>query len=257
MVRHPRWACGLLLVTVILGAAGCGAAGCRPATAPPLRIAVSANFYPTALELAGAYQEKSAIRLELIPGSSGKHVAQIRAGAPYDVLLSADTLRPGLLAREGLASQAWIYAEGILVAWSPFGPTPAEARASLGSPQTRVALANPDLAPYGLAARQVLDALESPATRVYGENVSQARQFTEVGSVRTGLVALAQIPPARRSEVWMVPDSLYGRILQAAVILNETEAAQGFLTFMRSNQAAAIIRRAGYRLEADSATVRD
>lgn len=227
------------------------AVGCRAESNPPLRVAVSANFYATALELADAYQQESGIRISLIPGSSGKHVAQIRAGAPYDILLSADTLRPGLLVREGLAREAWIYAEGILVAWSPSTPTPEEAFASLQTVEIRVALANPDLAPYGLAARQVLDAMGSPAARVYGENVSQARQFTEVGGVQTGLVALAQIPPSRRSEVWVVPDSLYGRILQAAVVLNDTAAAQDFRTFLSTNRARAIIRQAGYRLDGE------
>jgi molybdate transport system substrate-binding protein len=212
---------------------------------------VSANFYGTALELAEAYHQSSGVRVSLIPGSSGKHVAQIRAGAPYDVLLSADTLRPGLLVAEGLASESWIYAEGILVAWSPSSPTPDGAFAAFHSAEASVALANPDLAPYGSAARQVLDGLGSPAARVYGENVSQARQFTEVGGVQLGMVALAQVPSARRSEAWVVPDSLYHAILQGGALLSDTPAARDFRTFLNSDQARVIIRRAGYRLDGE------
>ena len=236
----------IALVMLTLGVAGCGVE-----SDPPLRVAVAANFYATALDLASLHQQESGQRVELIPGSSGKHVAQIRAGAPYDLLLSADTLRPALLVQEGLAAESWIYAEGILVAWSPSSPTPEGARRSLLSSSSRVALANPDLAPYGLAARQVLDALGSPAVRVYGENVSQARQFTEVGSVQTGLLALSQIPPSRRSEGWLVPDSLYGAILQAAVVLSSSAAARDFRTFLSTNRAQAIIRQAGYRLDGE------
>lgn len=223
--------------------------GCSSGGDAQLRIAVSANFYATALELSEAYREESGNRVVLIPGSSGKHVSQIRAGAPYDLLLSADTLRPGLLVREGLARDVWVYAEGILIAWAPSAPTPEKALAALRDAESRVALANPDLAPYGLAARQVLDGMDSPAARVYGENVSQARQFTETGNVQVGLVALAQIPPTRRSEVWVVPDSLYGRILQSAAVLSDNPAAQDFRRFMTSNRAREIIRQSGYRID--------
>lgn len=237
------------VVAVLTALAGCAT---NPSTEPdrPLRVASAANFYATAKTLAAAFEAETGSEVQVVSGSSGKHVAQILAGAPFDVLLSADTLRPRMLVEEGIArpDQIWIYAVGVLVAWHPDGSSPADLEARLLSREGRVAIANPDLAPYGRAAAQVLEGLGSSLALVRGENVSQAYQFTSTGSVDVGLVSLSQIPPAMRPRIWLVPDSLYDPILQGAAIVSDHPAAVGFRRFLDLPRQQSLLEEAGYRL---------
>ncbi|MBO6577177.1 MAG: molybdate ABC transporter substrate-binding protein [Rhodothermales bacterium] len=198
----------------------------------PLRIAVASNFHEAARELAVGFPGA-----EVIPGSTGKHVAQVLAGAPYDVLLAADTVRYRVL--EGPRR---IYARGILAAWSPS----ADARTALASPDSRIALANPDLAPYGTAAEQALTALRAPGQRVFGENVAQAYQFARAGGVDVALVSWAQLSAGERAAAWRVPDSLYSPIVQGAVLLSDKPEARRFWDYLASPDAARMIERSGY-----------
>lgn len=220
-----------------------------------VRVAVASNFTATANVLSEAFREKTGHRVVLSPGSTGKLYAQIVHGAPYDVLLAADVERPRRLEESGLTvpGSRFTYAVGRLVLWSPDpGRVKGGARALSDPGAVRLAIANPEVAPYGIAARQTLEALGLWASyrdrAARGENVAQAFQFVASGAADLGLVADSTSSAADGSR-WEVPRDLYGPIEQQAVLLQRARdriAASSFLTFLRTEAAAEIIAAAGY-----------
>jgi molybdate transport system substrate-binding protein len=221
-------------------------------------VAVAANYAAAAEAQALAFAEASGHRLTLTTGSSGKLYAQIAAGAPFDAMLSADSETPARLLAEGLAvaGTRLTYAQGALVLWSPdparIGADPA---AALGDPGLRhLAIANPDLAPYGAAAQQVLQKLGLWQTLqprlVRGENVGQAFALVATGAAEAGFVAASALATAAdRGSHWRVPAALHAPIPQDAVVLQhgaDNGAARGFLAWLASPQAQAINATFGY-----------
>ena len=226
--------------------------------AAEVRVAVAANFASTLRLLAPEFAAETGHRLLISPGSTGKHYAQIRNGAAFDVFLAADAEHPMRLEAEGtgIAGSRFAYAEGRLALWVP-------GQGDLGDPAAylargafrRVAIANPRLAPYGQAARQVLeawglwDALQSKLVR--GENIAQAYQFVASGNAEVGLVALSQLltgEAVAQADYRPVPDTLYRPIAQHALLLRRSAAAEAFLEFLKGEQALRLIRAAGYRV---------
>lgn len=227
-----------------------------PATAETLTVAVAANFARPMAALVEAFEADSAHRARLSIGSTGKLYAQIRNGAPFDAFFAADVQRPHRLEAEGaaVAGSRFTYAIGRLVLWSP-DPDRVEAGGRvLGRDDfAHLAIANPRLAPYGLAARQTLEALglwEALQPRlVRGENIGQAFHFVRSGHAELGLVAWSQLPHDDgriRGSHWRVPTSLYAPIEQQAVRLSDSEAARDFMRFMRSDRARTLIHGFGY-----------
>ena len=192
------------------------------------------------------------------PGASGQLYAQIKASAPYDVLLSADAERPEQLAREGLAiaDTRFVYAQGKLVLWSAQPGLVAGQGAALKCAELgKVALADPKSAPYGVAAQQVLSQLglwqklNGQGKLVLGASVAQAFQFVESGNASCGFVALSQLLVGKqRGSRWQVPQALYTPLQQEAILLKSNKpAARKLLAWLRSDpQALRIIRAAGY-----------
>ncbi len=194
--------------------------------------------------------------MSIAAGATGKLYAQVVQGAPFDVLLAADGWRPERLEREGRAvsGSRFTYAIGLLSLWSPrtdaFGEDPV---AYLRAAQfRRLALANPDLAPYGRAARQVLEHLglnDQLANRmVVAENIGQAYAMVDTGNADAGFLARAQVS-GRSGSHWNVPAALHEPIEQQAVLLQraaENPAAVGFLAFLRTDEARRVIGQAGY-----------
>ena len=231
-------------------------AGSGTVLADAIRVAVASNFKHAIKPITERFETLTGHRVTLIFGATGKHYAQIMNGAPFDVFLAADTKRPRLLEERGkaLAGSRFTYALGRLVLWSP-DPALVDARGKvLDEPDFRyLAIANPKLAPYGKAAREVLEARglwESMRGRVVrGENVAQAFQFVSSGNADLGFVAysLLRVPgrPATGS-VWEVPATLYSPIDQQAVLLRSNDTAESFLSFVRSSESLAIIRDFGY-----------
>jgi molybdate transport system substrate-binding protein len=228
----------------------------RAAPADEIRVAVASNFRPAMTAAAARFEEASGHRIALIPGSTGKHYAQIVNGAPFDAFFAADSRRPQLLESERriVPGSRFTYAIGTLVLWSPteglVDPNGAVLRAATFD---HLAIANPELAPYGAAALQVLQALglwEALASRlVRGENINQAFQFVVSGNAQLGFVARAQLVNPNRirhGSTWEPPQSLYDPIAQQAVMLRDSPAARAFMSFMRSQEAGALIRRYGY-----------
>jgi len=242
-------------LTVLVGTTGPVAARADSALA-----AVAANFAETAEGLLPAFRDATGYDLRLTTGSTGKLYAQIREGAPYDLLLSADAATPARLLSEGKAVEGsdFTYAVGRLTLWSSDPARIGEdGRAALADPALRfVAIANPDLAPYGVAARETLqslglwDALQSKI--VMGQNVGQTHSMVATGAAEVGFVALSAVLSPRvenKGSRWDVPQDLFGMIRQDAVLLTagaDNAAAQAFLEFLRTPQAAETMDRFGY-----------
>ncbi len=221
-------------------------------------VAVAANFTVPAQRLAAAFEVATGHTLQLSFGATGKFYAQIVNGAPFGALLAADEVTPAKLETEGwgIAGSRFNYAQGRLVLWSRQADTVDSAGEILkGDYFHHLAIANPKLAPYGTAAFQVLERLGLQNTLapklVEGENIGQTFQFVATGNAELGFVALSQLvgqPPGSR---WLVPEELYSPIIQQALLLTpgkSNEAAQGFLTYLKTEAARLIIEEYGYKV---------
>jgi molybdate transport system substrate-binding protein len=247
-MRSPPF---LLLALVLLSAAAAAPAG-------EVRVAVASNFARTLEVVAVRFEAATGHQVVLAPGSTGKHYAQIRNGAPFDLFFAADVRRPRLLEEAGIAAPGsrFTYAVGRLVLWSPQpGYVDPEGQVLAKGGYRYLAIANPRLAPYGAAARDVLEGLglwQSVQRRlVRGENIAQAYQFVASGNAELGFVALSQLStpdgetPGSR---WIVPRRLHAPIEQQVVLLRDTEAARALLAFVRTAEGAALIRGFGYEV---------
>lgn len=243
-----------VLAAVGLLLAGCG--GARQSS-EPVRVAVAANFTATQEKLASTFTEQTGIALESSFGASGALYSQIVNGAPFQVFLSADSERPERLEKEGLVSgEPFTYALGALALYVPGGVPQGHGEELLkAGAYPHLAICKPELAPYGLAARQTLEKLglwESVQPKlVQGDNVTQAFQFVETGNAEAGLVALSQVLDRRAEQIWRVPGDLHDPIRQDAVLLKNGEGnpgAEAFATFLKGPEARAIIAAGGYTL---------
>lgn len=243
------WAAALLLL--------CGAA-----TAAPLTVAVAANVKYAFDDLAVEFRKDTGIEVRGVFGSSGKITTQVKNGAPYDIFISADTEYPEILYKDGLAvTQPRIYAYGVLVLWTKkeldLGkglPLLADARVQ------KVAIANPNVAPYGRAALQALRGARLQAAvepkLVYGESITQATQFVDAGAADIGVIAKSIVlspEMAGRGKWSEVSRDSYQPIAQAVVELKhgaDTQAkdARKFVDFMFTPKARAIFEKYGYVL---------
>jgi molybdate transport system substrate-binding protein len=222
---------------------------------------VASNFAGAFGELESEFESETGHRLLPSFGSTGKLYAQIEHGAPFEVFLAADAERPRRLEQTGrtVSGTRFTYAVGRLVLWSARDDLVDPDGAVLESRNLgRLAMANPQTAPYGAAARQVLERLglwsRLAPDVVRGENVAQAFQFVATGNAELGFVALSQLgtaDAARQGSRWEVPGELYEPLEQQALMLQQgrgSAAAAAFLQFLRSPRARSIIERAGYRL---------
>jgi molybdate transport system substrate-binding protein len=226
------------------------------APAAELRVAVASNFAGPATELAEQFEQHTAHKLRLSFGSTGKHYAQIKYGAPFDIFFAADESRPQRLEREGLAvtGTRFTYAVGKLVLWSPRTGYVDNAGKVLERADFRfLAIANPRFAPYGIAAREVLKSRGLWNTLqgklVQGENIAQTYQFVSSGNAQLGFVAYAQLisrNETKHGSIWNIPPELYTPIRQQAVLLHDSVAARGFLNYLRGEKGMAIIKAHGY-----------
>ena len=230
-----------------------------PAQADVL-VAVASNFTAPAQAIAAAFEQQTGQRVRLAFGASGKLTAQIVQGAPFEIFLSADQTKPELLVAQGqaVAASRFTYAMGKLVLWTvQDGVDPHQQLTQNYS--ARLALADPRLAPYGVAAQQTLSSLNLlESTRrqwVMGENISQTWQFVATGNAPLGLVALSQVMENGqivRGSGWVVPQALYQPVRQDAVLLKkgaQSPAAQVFLQYLQQPPAQAIMQRFGYGIE--------
>ena len=226
-------------------------------------VAVASNFTEVSEALQHRFEIDSPHLLKLASGSTGQFYAQISNGAPFDLLLAADQARPLRLIEEGhaLADSRFTYALGVLTLWSADERRVGESAAQVleGDEFRILAMANPDLAPYGVAAKQYLVALgliESLRSKTaQGQNVAQVFSMVATGNADLGLVALSHVLSPRNLTPgvrWDLPTNLYAPIRQDVVLMSraaDNEAAHAFLGFLRSREAKAIIARYGYDIE--------
>lgn len=231
------------------------------AQAATITVAVAANFTKAAKEIAAAWEEASGHDVRLSFGPSGKLLAQIQNGAPFDAYFSADTGRPEMLVEAGDARDLFVYARGQLALYSLDQPVGERAEEILAAGDFRyLAVANPKAAPYGLAAQQVLEKRDlyqryrREGKIATGESITQTFQFVSTGNAQLGFVALSQLrdpgsPVAGKGHTWMPPAEDYDPIEQGAAALIRSEhpdVVDDFLAFVRSDQGTALIQKYGY-----------
>ena len=225
------------------------------------KVAVAANFAEPLKAVAAVLKKNTGHTLVITAGATGKLYAQIKNGAPFDVLLSADRATPELLEKEGLVAPGsrFTYATGKLVLWSANANRVDADGKVLSLPKLgKVAYANPKLAPYGAAALEVMDKLGLSATLapklVQGESIGQTYTFAYSGNADVGFVALSQVLEGgklKSGSMWLVPQNLYAPIRQDAVILQSSasnEAAQALMKLLKSPNIKDLIRSYGYAL---------
>jgi molybdate transport system substrate-binding protein len=232
------------------------------AHAGEVHVAVASNFLQPLNALTSAFEQEFGHELIISSASSGKLYAQIKHGAPFDVFLSADSDKPARLAREiDGSSQPFAYAIGRLVLWCP-----SQCELPLTSLRTgnftKLAIANPRLAPYGLAAEQTLKAMMPhkmktqttsdlmKAKWVMGENISQTYRFVETGNATLGFVARSQITGSlNATQHWLVPSAWHQPIQQEGILLERGKsnpAAHDFVNFITSQAAQTLLQQYGY-----------
>jgi molybdate transport system substrate-binding protein len=235
------------------------ALSCGGAAAADVSVAVAANFAAPMRKIAAAFERDTGHRAVLAFGSTGRFYAQVKSGAPFEVLLAADQATPARLEQEGaaVAGTRFTYAIGRLVLWSATPGVVDDRGEVLRHPEGgRIAIADPKLAPYGAAAVEVMRKLGlADALRprlVQGENVAQAWQFASTGNAQLGFVALSQVMVDGRiaqGSAWVVPADLHAPIRQDAVLLavgRNHPAAIALLAYLRGDSARAVLRASGY-----------
>lgn len=222
-----------------------------------LRIAVAANFLQAAKQLTADFEKQSGIRVEATFASSGSLYAQIVNGAPYDLFLSADEERPARLHKEGNADKPFVYARGRVILWSARKDfcRAGDWRQALADPSVRrIAIANPETAPYGTAARAALQKAalwdSGQEKRVIAQDIAQAFQYASTEAVDGAFCAFSSVvsEPGRKGCHYEVPEA--PEIIQSACIVKQTKdraAAERFAAFLLSAPAAAVKAKQGYR----------
>ncbi|MEQ1807506.1 MAG: molybdate ABC transporter substrate-binding protein [Burkholderiaceae bacterium] len=241
-----------------------------PAHAGEVRLAVATNFAQAIDKLKPIFEASTGHRLIITTGSTGKLYAQVKSGAPFDVLLAADAQTPQRLIDEGdaVAASRFTYALGQLVLWSATpGRVGTDGAATLRALQFRhLVVANPQLAPYGAAARDALRALgvwdSVQAKLAYAQNIGHAYSMVASGNAELGLLALSQVRAGADGvrggaggvdgSSWPVPAALHAPIRQDAVLLTHGQAndgARAFLEALKSPQTRRLIESFGYAVE--------
>jgi molybdate transport system substrate-binding protein len=247
MVRHT-------ILLALLGAAGI-------AHADEVQVAVAANFAAPMKEIAARFEHDTGHKVLSTVGATGKFYAQIKNGAPFDILLAADDETPARLEKEGAAipHTRFTYAIGKLVLWSAQpGLVDDKGDVLKKASFEHLAIANPKLAPYGAAAVQAMQKLNLYSALepkfVVGESIAQAQQFVASGAAQLGFVAMSQVYEGgklKSGSAWVVPGSMYSPIRQDAVALEKGKgkpAVDALINYMKGDKAKAVIRSYGYDL---------
>ena len=227
-------------------------------------VAVAANLKPAFEEIASRFQAKNpGVEVKATFGASGNFFAQIANGAPFDLFLSADAEFPAKVVEKGLADgTAFTYAYGKLVVWVPKDSRldlEGKGLAALTDPSVqKIAIASPEVAPYGRAAKAALEKAglfkELEGRIVMGQNVSQTAQFVQSGNAQAGFLPLsmARTPPlSDEGRAWPVPPSSYPRIEQAGVVVKgakQAALARELAAFITGDEAKEVLERLGYDL---------
>jgi molybdate transport system substrate-binding protein len=226
-----------------------------------VQVAVAANFTAPMKEIAAQFEQATGHKVQASFGATGKFYAQIKNGAPFDILLAADDETPAKLEKEGAAVAAshFTYAIGKLVLWSAQpGLVDDKGEVLAKGAFEHLSIANPKLAPYGAAAVETLQKLKLYAVLepkiVQGDSIGQAHQFVVSGAAPLGFVAMSQVVEGgklKSGSMWVVPSTMYSQIRQDAVVLakgKDKPAVDAFLKYLKGDKAKAVIRAYGYDL---------
>ncbi|ROO33220.1 molybdate ABC transporter substrate-binding protein [Pseudomonas sp. 7SR1] len=228
--------------------------------AAEVQVAVASNFTAPLQVIAADFEKATGHKVVAAYGATGQFYTQIKNGAPFEVFLAADDSAPARLETEGdtVKGSRFTYAIGTLALWSAkTGYVDDNGQALKDNAFRHLSIANPKVAPYGLAATQVLDRL-GLATQVKdkiveGQNITQAYQFVSTGNAELGFVALSQVYKDGKltsGSAWIVPARLHDPIKQDAVILGkgrDNPAATALMDYLKGPQAAAILQAYGYQ----------
>jgi molybdate transport system substrate-binding protein len=231
-------------------------AACQQKPERKLTIAVAANMQFAIKELSKTFTDQTGISCDLIISSSGKLTAQIKEGAPFDIFVSANMKYPKELFNTGFATKTpKIYGYGKLVMWSMIDSVYPSLEILKNSEVNHIAIANPKMAPYGIATIEVLKKhglYESVKDKlVYGESILQTNQFIISKSVEIGFTSKSVVlsPKMSTKGNWVdIENTDYSAIAQGVVILNHNnqEDAEKFYTFLSSANARRILENFGY-----------
>jgi len=229
------------------------------AHAGDVQVAVASNFAAPMQKLGAMFEQDTGHKAVLSFGATGRLYTQLKGGAPYEVLLAADDESPQKLIEDGFAVKgtSFLYAKGRLVLWSPKAGFVDNAGGVLrGGRFEKLAVADPNYAPYGLAALETLKTLRiaqvAEPKLVRSESVAQAYESIVKADAQLGFVALSQVMldgKVTQGSIWMIPGGFYTPIMQNAVLLTkgkDNPAATAFLEFLRGEKARAVIRGYGY-----------
>jgi len=250
-VIEPGW----YIVTSLLVAGLVLLIAAPPVLAARVRIAVAANFTAVAKEIGILFEQATGQEASYSFGSTGQLYAQITQGAPFDVFLAADQVRPAQAVTAGLAAadSRFTYATGRLVLFSKDESLVMDETTLRNPGITKVAITNPVTAPYGaaaVAAMQALGVYARLAPRlVHGNNIAQTYQFVQTGNAEVGFVALSQLVRHNEGSRWLIPNYLHPTLAQDAVLLRrgtDNQAAHEFMAFLKGSVAAAVKMRYGY-----------
>jgi len=249
------------ILRIVLGLAASSVAA--SAVAGEVQVAVAANFTAPMQAIARQFEQDTGHKAVAAFGATGQFYAQIKNGAPFEVFLAADDVRPARLEaeRQTVPGSRFTYATGSLALWSAQpGYVDGQGAVLKQNAFRHLAIANPKAAPYGLAATQVLDRLGLAAAVkpkiVQGQSIAQTQQFVASGNAELGFVALSQVykdGQLSAGSAWLVPGELHDPIKQDAVILakgKDNPAAQAFVDYLKGPKAAAIIKSYGYQVAA-------
>jgi molybdate transport system substrate-binding protein len=233
--------------------------------AEKVTIAAAADLKFAMEELVSDFENANpGAQVDVVYGSSGNFSSQIKQGAPYDLFFSADIMYPQQLVTAGLAaSEAKPYAYGRIVLWSGSLDASRMTLESLTDPKiTRIAIANPEHAPYGKRAQEALQAAglwdKIQPKLVYGENIAQTAQFVESGNAQVGIIALAlAVNPelASKGGYWLIPENLHQPLEQAYVVTKRAEnnaLARRFADYMASKPARTVMIKYGLVLPGEA-----
>ena len=252
----PKVLKGLLLAAAIaLGVASCSSSDSLK-DQPELIVAAAANLTNVSSEIGERFTGKSGVRVIFTFGATADLAKQIENGAPFDVFIAADTINIERLQRQGLLAldTPQIYARGRLVVWTPAGSQlRLQSLQDLAKPEfERIAIAKPDLAPYGSAAVQSLRTAgvweEIKPKVVYGQNVAQVKQYVSTGNAEAGFIPMALVKRDEGSFL-EIDQNLHPPIEQAAGVVKNSSKhtlAQQFVDFLLSEEGQRILAAAGY-----------
>jgi molybdate transport system substrate-binding protein len=244
-------------------------ASSAPTAGREVTVAAAADLNSALTEIAASFKKRTGITVKLSFASSGALAQQIQNGAPFDLFFSADMDHPRQLADAGQAEALSLfrYAVGGLVLWVPAdSPLDVEHKGMnvLADPAVKkIAIANPQYAPYGraaVAAMKHVELYDQVSDRlVMGENVSQAAQLVESGKAQVGFVALAHVTsPAMQGKgrYWQIPAEAYPSLDQGLVIISRSrrkKQAAAFVEYIKSPESAKVLSRYGFTVPAQAA----